>query len=135
MHLARIRSGGGAPTAAIDWQREGGAKHVIRIIMPFGFDEPFGIATKALRCALYVASGEHIGISTRKRHGIEGCKCGSRPSPMSLLVGLVRPIGERRHHLDEDMVAAKPEGRGLLRHARGCPPEFVGENGTPRRNP
>src|SRR4029077_9974076 len=32
------------------------------------------------------------------------------------------------------MVAAKAEGGCLLRHARGCPPEFVGENGTARRN-
>jgi hypothetical protein len=60
MHLASIRSGAGAPTTPIDWQRDGGAKHIIGIIMPLGSDEPFGIATEAQRCALYVAPSEHI---------------------------------------------------------------------------
>ena len=82
--------GAGAPTARADWERDGGAKHVVGIIMPLSFDEPFGIATKALRCALHVAPGEHIRISARKRHGIEGRKRGSRPSLMSLLLGLVQ---------------------------------------------
>ena len=102
--------------------------------MPLGFDEPFSIATKALRCALRVAPGEHIRISTRKRHGIEGRKSGSRPSLMSLLLGPVRPIDERCKNLDEEMVATKAEGRGLLRHAGGCTPEFVGEDGATRRD-
>ena len=73
--------------------------------MPLGFDEPFNIGAKALSFALYVAPGEHIWISTRKRHGIEGCQSGSHPSLMSLLLGLVRPIDERRNYLDEEMVA------------------------------
>jgi len=59
---------------------------------------------------------------------------GSRPSLMSLLLGLVRPIDERCKNLDEEMVATKAEGRGLLRHARGCTPEFVGEDGATRRD-
>jgi hypothetical protein len=58
-------------------------KHVIGIVQPLGFDEPFTVATKALRCTLYIAPGEHIRISTRKRHGIEGRQTGSRPSLMS----------------------------------------------------
>src|SRR5262249_14484361 len=88
MCLASVRSKG-APATPTDWQQDGRAKHVVGIIMPLGFDEPFSIATKALRCALRVAPGEHIRISTRKRHGIEGRKSGSRPSLMSLLLGLV----------------------------------------------
>ena len=31
-------------------------------------------------------------------------------------------------------MATKAEGRGPLRHARGCPPEFVGEDGATRRD-
>ena len=73
MDFVSIRSSTGTPTTPIDWQRDGGAKHVIGIRVPLGFDEPFGIATEGLRCAFYVAPGEQIGMSTRKRHGIEGC--------------------------------------------------------------
>jgi hypothetical protein len=72
MHLVSICNGGGALATPIDWQRDGGAKHIIGIVQPLGFDEPFSVATKALRCTLYIAPGEHIRISTRKRHGIEG---------------------------------------------------------------
>ena len=100
--------------------------------MPLGIDQPFGIATKALRCALHGAAGEHIRISARKRHGIEGRKSGLHPSLMSLLLELVRPIDERRKNLDEEMGATKAEGRGLRRHARGCTPKFKGEDGATR---
>jgi hypothetical protein len=85
-HAARRRAGhlaargAGAPTPRTDWEGDGGAKHVVGIIMPLGFDKSFGIATKALRCAVRVAPGEHIRISTRKRHGLEGRKGGSRPN-------------------------------------------------------
>jgi hypothetical protein len=85
--------------------------------MPLGFDEPFGIATKALRCALRVAPGEHIRISTRKRHGIEGRKSGSRPLLMSLLLGLVQAIDERCKNLHEEMVATKAVASCATREA------------------
>src|SRR6476659_6323401 len=134
MRLASIRGGAGVSTTPTDWQRDGGAKHIIGIIMPFGSDEPFGIAAKALRCALREAPGEHIRISTRKRHAIEGRESGSRPPLMSLLLGLVRPIDERCKNLDEEMVAPKAEGRGLRRHARGCASELVSEDGATRRD-
>src|SRR5258707_4066772 len=53
---------------------------------------------------------------------------------MSLLLGLVRAIDERCKNLHEEMVATKAEGRGLLRHARGCTSELVSEDGAPRRD-
>jgi hypothetical protein len=43
---------------------------------------------------------------------------------MSLLLGLVRAPDERCKNLDEEMVVTKAEGGCLLRHGRGCPPEF-----------
>src|SRR5262249_8753042 len=102
--------------------------------MPLGFDEPFSIATKALCCALRVAPGEHIRISTRKRHGIEGRKSGSRPSLMSLLLRLVPPLDERCENLDREMGGAKAERPGLPPPARGGTPEFVGEDSATRRD-
>src|SRR6516225_8908743 len=53
---------------------------------------------------------------------------------MSLLLGLVQPIDESCKNLDDEMVATKAKGRGLLRHARGCTPEFVDEDGATRRD-
>jgi hypothetical protein len=56
--------------------------------MPFGFDEPCGVATIALGRAVRVAPGKHIRISTRKCHRIKGRKRGSRPPAMSVLLEL-----------------------------------------------
>ena len=39
-----------------DWQRNGGTKDVIRIVVPLGFDEPFGVAAIAFRRAVQVTS-------------------------------------------------------------------------------
>src|ERR1700738_622466 len=95
MHLVSICNGGGALATPIDWQRDGGAKHIIGIVQPLGFDEPFSVATKALRCTLYIAPGEHIRISTRKRHGIEGRQSGSPPPPLSWVPRLAPPLPRR----------------------------------------
>jgi hypothetical protein len=45
--------------------RDGGAKHVVGITMLLGFDEPFGIATQALRCAPHVDRSAEFRLNDR----------------------------------------------------------------------
>src|SRR6516162_788007 len=94
-------------------QRNGGAKDVIRIVLPLGFDEPVGIGTIASCHPVRVVSGKEVRISTRKRHRSEGLTSGSSPLAMPLLLFLVRGIDERGEDLDQHVVAAEPEGRCL----------------------
>src|SRR6516162_8788407 len=112
-------------------QRNSGAKDVIRIVLPLGFDEPVGIGTIAFCHPVRVVSGKEVRISTRKRHRSEGLTSGSSPLAMPLLLFLVRAIDERGEDLDQHVVAAEPEGRCLPRYARGGAFELVREEGAP----
>jgi hypothetical protein len=67
--------GAGAPTARADWERDGGAKHVVGIITPLGFDEPFGSATKALRCAPHVDRSVGFRLNDRDHFWVDRQPC------------------------------------------------------------
>src|SRR5215467_10378575 len=97
------------------------------------------MSRSALRPKLFVARSASLlasifGYPPGSAMAFKAATVGSRPSLMSLLLGLVQPIDESCKNLDEEMVATKAKGRGLLRHARGCTPEFVDEDGATRRD-
>ena len=70
---ASVCNDAGAPIVAIHRKRDGGAEHVVGIIMPFGFDQPFGVATIALRRAVRVAPASIDGSRLRNKRPSSGC--------------------------------------------------------------
>jgi SAM-dependent methyltransferase len=49
----------------IDWQRNGGAEEVVRIVMPLGSDESFSVATITFCGALWISCAKEVGVSAR----------------------------------------------------------------------
>src|SRR5215471_17206686 len=118
----------------IDWERYRRAEDVIRIIVPLGFDQPFDVATIAIRRTVRVGGREEIRISARKRRRLEGLQRGASPFLVTSLLEFVRPIDESSENLDEHMIAAEAEGGCLDRYSRGDALELVGEDGATRRD-
>src|SRR5262249_13460366 len=117
-----------------DRQRNGGGKDVVWVKVPFGFNEPRGVAAKAHGRTGLVASREQIRIAAGECHGVKSLTCGAYPLAMLSLLLLIRSIGKRCKDLDQHMIAAQAEGRCLFRYPRGGAPELVGEDGTTRRD-
>src|SRR5262249_33524000 len=75
----------------VEWQGNGREEHVVGIIMPLSFDEPFGIGAVALRHAI-VTCREKVRIGTGKRHRFKALTCSTNPTLMLPLLELVRTV-------------------------------------------
>src|SRR5215510_4263961 len=114
-------------------QRNGRLEDIVGIVLPLGLDQPIGVATVAFRRAFHSAAGEEVWIPARQCNAVEGPTRGLHPPPMPALVTRLRPISDGYEYLDQDMIAAKAEGGCGRRHARGGPPELMGDDGAARR--
>src|SRR5262245_51026843 len=108
-------------------QRHGRAKDIVRVVAPFRPDEPVRIGAKAMRRPVAVAWSQEIGIAAWQRYRVKGATGISRPFAMLLLILLTCTRNHRGQDLNEQVIAAKPEGRGVGGHAGGSTFELVGE--------
>lgn len=129
---ARLRGGTSARlhrriAACALWKRNGRPKDIVRVVVPFGPDEPVRVSAKAMRRPLRVAWSQQIGIAAWQRDRVKRAPGISRPFAMLLLVWLACTLNRRGQDLNEQMITAEPERRGVGGHVASGTLELVGE--------